>query len=162
SGNCAAGSCQAIGGGTCTPTGSSCSSGTQCCSKLCSNGVCDSSSSYCRQISDYCSSNDQCCSGRCVISRGLVGTGPDPSIAGIGSCLVAGQLTQCTLQSATYGCNQACCSRSCGTSGTTAGLTICEQPSGCAPLGELCQQDVDCCENGFQGFPDPQGLRCSK
>src|SRR5262249_6268824 len=158
-GNCAGGVCATTNGGMCLPSGNACTIGSQCCSQLCANGTCDGGSSFCRQNNDTCTSSTQCCSGDCEIPNGAsAGTCQDIKIGSIGSCLVAGTLTACTgLNAQGYACNQACCSRSCGTSGASNGATICEPPSGCAPLGELCQTNSDCCGN-----TKPGGLQCDK
>src|SRR5262249_29965396 len=71
----------------------------------------------------------------------------DPGGSGASSCSVSGTLCP----SGSVQCDQACCSRSCGPTGGENGKNVCQNPSGCHPVGELCRADSDCC-----------GISCSK
>jgi hypothetical protein len=147
SGSCNDDTCDDINGGeyTCRSAGNSCSDGSECCSRLCSDGHCNIGSSYCTQLGDICNTNADCCSGSCNVAGGAeVGycaeleTGPDRCADGFAGMVCEGDCSRC-------------CSRACGPG--PAGVVICQPPSGCRPAGELCQRDTDCC-----GGDDDAGL----
>jgi hypothetical protein len=178
---CCSGICgPAVDGGpqTCTPlnntcktSGNSCSVNNDCCSHLCSNGRCSSQSSFCTQTGDVCSTDAECCGGLCTKTGGnALGTCTVPNAPGGSQCIVAGQFCGGnandggTLNEAGVpSCGGSCCSRSCFPYGPT-GVDICEPPSGCHPVGEICRQDTDCCNSvSFPGQDAGNGsIRCSK
>jgi hypothetical protein len=147
-------------GTTCRTSGNGCSSSTQCCSGFCDNGLCSSDVSYCKQLNEVCSGNSQCCTGNCVkVGSNLLGTCGDAGGTGTGGCNIAG--TVCP--PGDVQCEQACCSRSCGPTGGLNGFNVCQNPSGCHPIAELCRNNSDCC--GWAGSPDPkdgQPTECQK
>ncbi len=151
SGLCQGGFCQPLTN-VCRGSGNACAANTDCCSKSCVGGTCSSAVSFCRQTSDSCFDNSECCSGKCTKSGGNQnGICKDTNVTGIGNCLVAGTVTACA---GAGPCEQACCSRACGSVGASPGYKVCQNPSGCHPVGELCQVNSDCC--GWEGSPDPK------
>jgi len=181
---CCSGSCDGTGhcvsgnSGSCLAAGSSCTVGgtgaNACCSGGCINGKCSLATSFCRQPNETCTANSECCGGVC---SGLTGTtaGHCTLVNAPGgglSCVVAGMVTGINGVTACgsttdYACNSACCSGSCGPNDSTGGGTICQSPQGCAPLGELCYKDGDCCQElklSDGGLIDLNGtsLTCSK
>jgi hypothetical protein len=64
---------------------------------------------------------------------------------------VAGTVKLDCTSTTTQVCHSDCCSGACGPNDSTTGFSICQQPSGCGPQGELCQTTADCC----QGLPYP-------
>jgi hypothetical protein len=179
--DCCGGRCapDGMGGGTCTPlnttcktSGNACGPTDRCCSGTCNGGVC-ASTSFCVQNGDVCSSNFECCGGSCnKVGGAALGTCGVVTAPGGTQCLPAGTLCGGGA-TATYdggplppcggSSTEKCCSRSCAPFGPT-GVLVCQAMSGCRSVGELCQQDTDCC--GAPGVPnDPAGngsVRCSK
>src|SRR5262249_7052294 len=110
--------------------------------------TCSGAVSFCTQSGDICFENEQCCSGDCVkTGTNQNGTCGDVGGHGASQCNVAGTLCP----PGNVQCDQSCCSRSCGPTGGLNGNNVCQNPSGCHPVGELCRADTDCC-----------GLTCSK
>jgi hypothetical protein len=177
---CCGGKCSGVdgGAGTCTPlnpschtAGNTCTGHSQCCSKLCQNGICQGQPSYCTQIGDICATDFECCSGTCNKQQGAsVGVCGSPTGPGAGNCTINGQVcgsgafledggTFTLTDAGLPPCGGECCSRSCGPYPT--GVTVCQPPSGCRPTGEICRQDSDCC--GFGGVQNVTGVgTCSK
>lgn len=160
---CCGGSCADDGSGagtkkcialnaTCKTSGNPCGTGTECCSKLCKNGLCSSGVSFCAQTGDVCADNNDCCGGNCTKASGAtLGTcGATVSAPGAGGCDVKG--TVCgKVGDPLKACGGTCCSRVCASSGAAPGFLICQPPSGCSPIGELCRNNSDCC--GWSGAP---------
>jgi len=157
---CCGGKCapDGLGGGKCAPlngggpatSGNPCTTGADCASKYCNNGIC-TNVSFCAQLTDVCAANDDCCSGNCVKAAGAsLGTCRDTAAtgAGAGGCAPAGTL--CPDNGGACGGN--CCSRSCAPYGVTK-TAVCQPASGCHVEGDLCRADSDCC--GWSGSPQP-------
>lgn len=137
---------------TCKTAGNPCGGDPECCSKLCIGGTCSSAVSFCVQQGDVCADNNDCCGGNCAKASGAtLGTcGPTVSAPGAGDCAVKG--TVCgKVGDPVPSCGGTCCSRVCATSGAAPGYLVCQPPSGCSPIGELCRFDSDCC--GWSGAP---------
>jgi len=151
---CCSGTCGS--GGTCTPLsgscktlGNACNANSECCSSFCSNNIC-AQPSYCGQNGDICTQGSDCCGGVCTkqpnATFGLCG---QPSSGG---CTIDGMLCGDVTGDAgiTYTdgglptCGGSCCSRACAPWGPTSVL-VCQQASGCHPVGDLCAKDSDCC-----------------
>jgi hypothetical protein len=154
----------------CSTVGNVCNAHTDCCSDFCNNGRCSGQPSFCTQTGDACSSDYQCCGGICTRGDGSVmGICSVPEASGVGNCRLAGEV--CGAGAVDGGVNYSeagipecggdCCSRSCAPYGPT-GVMICQPPSGCRPLGEICRDDPDCC--GSAGLPDgtKSDVHCSK
>ncbi len=153
SGLCSGGVCKSINGGACRIAGDGCTSSSQCCSNACVNGKCSGEVSFCTQKGEVCFQNSQCCSGNCVkTGTNQNGTCGETSSTAVGGCYVAGTVVTCTPGTP---CTQSCCSRACGPTGGRNGKTVCQNPSGCHPEGELCQVDSDCC--GWDPSVQPNG-----
>jgi hypothetical protein len=170
--DCCGGTCapDGKGGGLCKPlsttcrtSGNPCTTGDQCCSKLCNAGVCSDGVSFCTQTGDVCAENGDCCGGNCTKAAGAaLGTcGETAGAPGATECLSKGSICG-TVASGAPDCGGTCCSRICAPSGSAGGFMICQPPSGCSPTGELCKTDGDCC--GANGSPPPvEGpVTCSK
>jgi hypothetical protein len=169
SGICTNHRCASVNPGqTCRTSGNPCGNASECCSNLCNNGVCSSAVSFCTQQGEVCSTNFECCGGNCV-KQGTNTTGAcgaPTSGGGVPSgCSPSG--TVCGVadpanDGGALPCDQACCSRSCGYFGASAGFRVCQPPSGCRPTGEVCRADSDCC--GWTGGPQPADgfVHCSK
>jgi hypothetical protein len=158
-GECCGGKCapDGKGGGICTPLnpggpktdGNPCATNTDCASKLCSGGICVSSS-FCGQNGEQCAADTDCCGGACTKAAGsTLGTCGLTKASGAGGCDPAG--TTCTSSGAA--CGQPCCSRSCAPYAATK-VSVCQPASGCHLTGDLCRADSDCC--GWSGSPDPK------
>ncbi len=158
-GECCGGKCSpdGKGGGICAPLngggpktdGNPCVNNTDCASKLCSGGICVSSS-FCGQNGEQCAADFDCCGGACTKAAGsLLGTCGIVKASGAGGCDPDG--TTCT--STGGACGGACCTRSCAPFGATK-VSVCQAASGCHPTGDLCRADSDCC--GWSGSPDPK------
>ena len=97
----------------------------------------------CLNDGDSCSFGDVCCSGICA---------PDPNnnneLRCGSQCIADGQ--PCTADADCCGC--ACISDGAGGQVCTSDPTECSACTG-AQLGELCQQDSDCC--------NPESVRCN-
>jgi hypothetical protein len=165
---CTNGKCAALTT-TCKTIGNSCAANTDCCSGLCKSGTCQPGS-FCGQIGDACLHNTDCCGGTCTIANGnSIGTcGGAP--AGASNCgLTDGMLCGGSgpdggvvyVDGGLPQCGGACCSRACAPWGPT-GVLVCQPASGCHPVGDLCQQDTDCC--GANGLPGGSGkpVTCDK
>lgn len=169
--DCCGGTCSPDGNGggickplntTCKTTGNSCKTGTDCCSKLCNNGLC-AKVAFCTQVGDACGANADCCGGNCVKQAGA-------TLGVCGGAVSAPGATQCSPKGSVCGtstttppdCGGTCCSRVCAPTGAAPGFMICQPPSGCSPTGELCRADSDCC--GWSGSPQPLNgpVSCSK
>lgn len=150
-------SCLALtGGGGCRVEGNACTVNGDCCSKQCAGNKCVNAS-FCQQTGDVCAADVDCCGGNCA-KQGGDALGRCTTI-GTASCSPTG--TVCTGQ----GCDNKCCSLSCGPFGT-AGVNVCQPPSGCKPQDELCATSGDCCGGPGQltgqaanGNPNPP-LQC--
>ncbi len=175
---CCGGSCTGPDGGakTCKPlngscktAGNACGGNNECCSKVCSNGLCQGDISICTQTGDSCDSNFDCCGGLCNKAVGAAyGVCEVVDAPGVPGCLVNGQVCGDAPSADDGGvandagiptCGGACCSRSCAPFGLT-GVTVCQPPSGCRPTGETCRTGKDCC--GFGGVKNVTGTgECS-
>jgi hypothetical protein len=128
--------------GACRTEGNPCGTNSDCCSAQCGANKRCTNLSYCQQNGDVCANDFECCGGSCdKIGSATLGR---CSTVGNSNCAPSG--TICTGS----GCDNKCCSLSCGPLGTT-GLTICQPPSGCKPQEELCAKSADCC--GGPGRP---------
>jgi hypothetical protein len=175
---CCGGKCEggSEGGMVCTPlnpdcwtVGNGCAANAECCSKLCSNGRCSGQPSFCTQTGDACTSKEQCCGGKCNVASGAtLGVCEEPDVSGVGNCDLAGQVCGAgaidggisMFDGGLPSCGGSCCSRACAPYGPT-GVMICQPPSGCRPVGEICRNDSDCC--GSEGMPGGNGsITCSK
>ncbi len=161
--DCCSGSCvpDGKGGGVCKPlsttcrtSGNPCTTGDQCCSKLCNGGICSDGVSFCVQTGDACATNADCCGGNCTKAAGaaLGVCGETASAPGATECLPKGTICG-TTTGGVPDCGGTCCSRMCAPTGSAGGFTICQPPSGCSPTGEVCRIDADCC--GSTGSPQP-------
>jgi hypothetical protein len=165
---CTAGKCAPLNP-SCKTLGNACMTSGECCSQLCKAGIC-SPSSFCSQKGDVCSINGDCCSGNCIKAMnqqvGICGDPPTgPSNCKLLSGMVCGgqvpdggfQLNEAGLPA----CGGDCCSRNCSPWGPTQ-MLICQPASGCHVVGDLCQQDKDCC--GSAGLPGGSGkpVTCEK
>lgn len=166
-GECCGGSCDS---GTCTPlsttcktSGNSCTANSECCSHYCLNNVCDPDPSFCRQSGDTCTSDLECCGGSCAIAAGAtLGLCQLVPASGAGSCTTAGEACTPELDAnGNYQCGSSCCSRACYPFGSS-GITVCQPPSGCAPSGEICFNDHDCCGSAMQPDGERSQITCSK
>ena len=137
--------CVAVAGGTCRTEGNPCTTNGDCCSKQCSGAGLCANVSFCAQVGDVCANDFECCGGNCNINVGET-YGRCANLAGA-PCQPAGSL--CTGS----GCDNACCSLSCGPLGTS-GVNICQPPGGCKPQNEVCAASGDCCGGPGQ----PRGL----
>lgn len=137
------GKCVALGGATsCRIEGNACTQNADCCSKQCgASGKCVNVS-FCTQTGDVCAKDFECCGGDCV-KQGSDTLGRCSTISG-SACNPGGTICM------TLGCDNTCCSLSCGPYGNT-GVNICQPPSGCKPQNELCSTAEDCC--GGPGRP---------
>jgi hypothetical protein len=132
---CSNGTCATLNS-SCKTSGNSCTDNSQCCSRLCKDGQCSIGASYCVQTGDICARAGDCCTGVCTVPSGsAVGTCGEPVQVPANCTGVQG--TVCS------GCGD-CCSRLCAPYGPT-GVKICQPPSGCRIVGELCLEDKDCC-----------------
>lgn len=160
SGMCTGGKCTPLNN-TCKTLGNSCMQSGDCCSKLCKGGIC-SPSSFCGQSGDVCATGADCCTGICnkPMNQQLGTCNADPP-GGPANCgqvdgVLCGtpdggfQLNDAGLPA----CGGACCSRNCSPYGPTS-MLICQPASGCHVVGDLCQQDKDCC--GSNGLPGGSG-----
>jgi hypothetical protein len=114
------------GGGitSCTPFGSVCSYGAQCCSGICdpTSSTCISSVTTCTPGAGPCTANTDCCSGACVSGQ-----------CGAALCLSIGE--SCPVQGNT------CCTGNCSGG---ACQPIATNPS-CTTAGNVCTSDAQCC-----------------
>src|SRR5262249_46939922 len=110
-----------------------------------------------------CFKGSDCCTGICKNVNGALGgtcgalTVSSLSCEGAGTVTgnaVAGGGTVCPFKQGITTCGSNCCSSAFGATGAATGYSICEQPSGCHPIGEICLKDSDCCGNN--GLPQPQ------
>ncbi|MDB4942083.1 MAG: hypothetical protein JWP97_1617 [Labilithrix sp.] len=161
-----AGLCASVNpGSACRTTGNPCGTSSECCSNLCSGGLCSDAVSFCTQKGDICAADSECCTGNCLKAAGAgTGTCGDATGGGASNCSPSGTVCQAG-SSTTAGsqCEVSCCSRSCGPYGGLSGFKVCQPPSGCRPTGEVCRIDADCC--GAPGSPEPTGgmaNHCSK
>lgn len=134
--------CVAIAGGSCRTEGNTCSTNSDCCSNQCDPTKHCKNVSFCSQEGDVCANDFECCGGDCTKASGA--TLGRCSTIGTAPCNPAGSVC------AGAGCDNKCCSLSCGPLGTT-GVNICQPPSGCKPQDELCTKSSDCC--GGPGNP---------
>lgn len=133
------GKCVAIAGGVCRTEGNPCTVNLDCCSGQCSGAGFCTNASYCAQLYDVCAADFECCSGNCVVPQGAAyGRCQALAAPGGNNCNPAGSI--CTGN----GCDNKCCSLSCGPLGTT-GVNVCQPPSGCRPQSEICATSGDCC-----------------
>ena len=147
---------------TCRTSGNTCTTGADCCSSYCSGGFCSSTPSFCTQTGDVCSTDAECCGGVCNIAAGsILGTCSIAPAPGSGGCTPAGQVCSAVVNDAgapvdggSIQCGGNCCSRSCAPFGPT-GVDVCQAPSGCRPVGEICREDSDCCGSAS----DPGGSK---
>ena len=154
---------------TCKTSGNTCLNNTDCCSSYCNGGFCSSTPSFCTQTGDVCSTDAECCGGICTIAVGAtLGNSSVATAPGAGGCTVAGEVCSAVVNDAgvavdggSIACGGNCCSRSCAPYGPT-GVDVCQYPSGCRPVGEICREDGDCCGSAT----DPGGSKgdsfCSK
>lgn len=170
---CCGGKCSSTdaGAGVCTPlsgscktAGNTCSTNTDCCSHLCSNGNCSAKPSFCSQTGDVCGADTECCTGICGKASGAtLGLCKPASAPGTTGCLIAGEVCSggaVITDAGIPACGGECCSRACAPYGPT-GVLVCQPPSGCHPTGEVCVDDSDCC--GAPGVPGGNGSgMCSK
>ena len=148
SGTCTAGKCAPLNN-KCKTLGNACTSGNDCCSTYCTGGICGQPS-YCGQNGDICTKASDCCGSVCTITgNSKFGLCDQPKSGG---CSLDGVL--CGGSGADGGvvyvdggipqCGGACCSRACAPYGNT-GVLICQQASGCHPVGDLCASAANCC-----------------
>lgn len=139
---CCTGVCGADGkcptGGTqCVAAGSQCSSSAQCCTNSCVNGTC--SNTACLDVGGSCTSGAQCCTQVC---------GAD------GKC---GELAGGT--STTKVTGQACTSATeCASKNCQNG--VCTLSYSCHAYGDVCLQDLDCCNGRCGATVAGQPGRC--
>lgn len=106
----------------CTPAGSACTSGIQCCTQSCLGGTC--STQQCLDVGGTCANAEECCTkicggdGKCA-----------PLPAGTTSCKVPGQAC---------GANGDCCSTNCQGG-------ICKPAYSCQANDDICLKNEDCC-----------------
>jgi hypothetical protein len=152
---------------SCKTSGNPCGGNGDCCSKLCTGGFCDGAPSFCRQTGDVCADSFECCAGACNKADGAtVGTCGVADAPGTPNCsakgTVCGQIGDTVPE-----CGGECCTKVCAPNGANAKVVICQSASGCAPTGEVCRNDSDCC--GWSGSPahsnhnnDPRTVVCAK
>lgn len=141
---------------SCKTSGNPCANSTECCSGLCNGSLCSAGISFCVQAGDACASNSDCCGGNCNKPAGVtLGVcGAAVSAPGATNCAVKGTVCGTIAAGGTVPpCGGECCSRSCAPTGAAPGYLVCQPPSGCAPTGEICRNDSDCC--GWSGAPQP-------
>jgi hypothetical protein len=125
---------------TCTANGAACVQSAECCSTICSAGVC-SSSAMCFPDGAMCGTSADCCSGTCT--NGVC--------SAMAMCALDGQMCKTSAD---------CCSGFC-TSG------VCSAQTMCIPNGQGCMGNADCCSgactNGVcstQSMCAPNGAMC--
>lgn len=137
--------CLSGSGGTCGAPGSSCTSGDQCCTGICWEGVVCAS---CLPDETGCTSSSQCCSAYC-----------DPT----GHCATQGG-TSCVVDGGNCTVNGDCCTPdTCVIQpGDTSGkCTAPVAPPSCAQTSQSCSSTMPCCSatdqcnNGVCGPPPP-------
>jgi hypothetical protein len=118
-------------GGSCLNVGAACTSGSECCTSTCTNGVCNLGA--CTSDGDACTKDSACCSGTCGSN---------------GKCTPLN--TQCkTLGNSCAGSGD-CCSGLCLND-------VCSASSFCGQNGDICSQADDCC-GGACDKPDGGNL----
>jgi hypothetical protein len=134
---------------TCKTLNNACASDTECCSQLCIGGVC-ANTPLCTQNGDVCATAAECCGGVCnKLPCAALGTCA-PIMQGI---CQANDGALCFLPEPDGGlpaCGGFCCSRLCAPYGAM-GIVLCQPPTGCHMVGEVCTKDGDCC--GSAGLP---------
>jgi hypothetical protein len=139
-----------LAGGSCGVLGETCNTGADCCSTLCSGGLC-SKAFYCQPTGDVCTSDNDCCGHACSGTGGAAGRCVMVSGGGGGGCIQGGE--PCS-----GGSN--CCSRICFDPG--AGATVCLPAGGCRLTGTWCPDSQACCGGGTNpnGSVTCSGNRC--
>ncbi|HZI10653.1 MAG TPA: hypothetical protein VE153_09715 [Myxococcus sp.] len=123
---CCTGTCSDAGvcpepSSQCTPAGSACTSGIQCCTQSCLNNTC--SNQQCLDVGGACSNAETCCTKVCGAN------GQCAPLPGSATCKVPGQ---------TCASGAECCSTNC-----QAG--ICKPAYTCQANNDLCMKGTDCC-----------------
>jgi hypothetical protein len=161
-GNCVNNVCAPLNP-TCGTLGNACGgTQPACCSNYCVAGHCQQPS-FCSQVGDSCSTGTDCCSGICTKTgtQGLGVCGSPPG--GGANCgmtdgmLCAGSTPDggiVVVDGGLPACGGGCCSRSCAPWGPT-GVLVCQPASGCHLVGDLCHNDSECC--GSAAFPAADG-----
>ncbi len=131
----------------CQPLGQACGKNSECCSMVCLEGVC-AQGSFCGQYGDVCVKATDCCGGVCDWTH---------SAGAFGRCLALNTQSVCGAQFEGIACGVSfdggalcgggCCSHACAPWGPLQN-PICQPPSGCRPVGDLCNEDSDCCGGG--------------
>lgn len=140
----------------CTPNGSQCMTGGECCSGSCAGGVC---ANPCQPDGAPCNFAQQCCGGQC--NDGFCGPGGDCSHD---ECTQGGPLepacSPCTGQ--ICGMDPFCCQQAWDGICVDEAQQFCGLNCGnCTPDGGFCMVPGDCCSNqcngnvcGFNCLPD--------
>jgi hypothetical protein len=133
----------------CGVFGAQCTTGTDCCSSVCTNGMCGSDPTQCSMGGSSCSANTDCCTVSCVNNQcsDAQCTGDGQKCSSDGQCC-GGKCDNgsCAALSATCktdgnACTAAgdCCSKYCDPNGH------CGVGSFCIQDGDACAHDTDCC-----------------
>jgi hypothetical protein len=140
--------------------GMQCTTGADCCSNVCSNGMCGSDPTQCSMAGASCSANTDCCTVSCVDNHcsDQQCTGDGQSCSSDGQCC-SGSCTGGSCAALNAGCKTDgnactaaadCCSKFCDPNGH------CGNGSFCIQDGDACAHDTDCC--GGICNPGPGGL----
>lgn len=121
---------------TCRTSGNDCETDDDCCSHFCHTGQCSTAGSFCIQPGDACETHEACCTGVCVASED----------SPLGTCGEASPGPASCTGVAGLPCDDCgdCCSRLCAPFGPFV-VNVCQLPAGCRMTGEVCHVDEDCC-----------------
>lgn len=121
--NTASGKCE-VALGLCKPPAAACAAGNECCTFSCIGGTC--SDKLCVADNQSCGNDAECCGGKC--SPDGTGGGKCTPLNGGGPATSGNPCTT----------NTQCASNFCNNG-------ICQNPSFCAQLTDVCSSNVDCC-----------------